>query len=96
MLCLCSPSFPSLLPFILGTPHLPGDLALLLSLFFSPFSSIQFLISFAFLKKKKSFFPLLNNASVFRGWEKLEKWFCEVPPLLSCVHRPPSADPGVC
>ncbi|EDL07039.1 mCG1028354 [Mus musculus] len=32
MLCLCS---PSLLPFTLGTPHLPGDLSLFSGSFFS-------------------------------------------------------------
>lgn len=79
MLCLCSPSLLSCLSFW-ALPTSPGTSLFSSGSFFSPFSSIQFLISFAFFFLSLFFF-LLNNASVFKGWEKLEKWFCEVSPF---------------
>lgn len=102
-LCLSLPpslsllAFPWLLPFILGAPHLPGDRSLLFSLLFSSlfFYSVPHFFSFASLSlfSFKSSFSLLNSASVSKGREKLEKWSAKG---FFTVHRPPSADTGMC
>lgn len=93
-LCLCSPSLGSCLSFS-ALPTSPGIALFSSHSFFPPFSSIQFPISFASLSlfSFKSSFSLLNSASVSKGREKLEKWSAKG---FFTVHRPPSADTGMC